>query len=142
MNSVGFQFILIFVIIFLKYYCYASQKPNGSLIGQALLTSKALHQSGVKSWFGGVDTILKEINLNETNCSQAKLSLISGYKDLWRLKLENDALVKKGKLRTFYTFKSTFQKEIYLDILMNRIHHKSLTKLRISTHKLEIGNGR
>ena len=52
--------------------------------------------------------------------------------------------LKKGKLRTFYTFKSTFQKEMYfkLDILMNRIHQKSLTKLRISTHKLVIENGR
>ena len=48
----------------LKYYCYASHKPNDSLIGQALLTSKALYQSGVKSWFGGVDTILKELDLN------------------------------------------------------------------------------
>ena len=126
----------------LKYYCYASHKPNDSLIGQALLTSKALYQSGVKSWFGGVDTILKELDLNETNCSHAKWSLICRYKDLWRLKLENEALVKKGKLRTFYTFKSTFQKEIYLDTLMNRIHQKSLTKLRISAHKLEIENGR
>ena len=54
--------------------------------------------------------------LNETNCSQAKLSLISRYKDLLRLKLENEALVKKGKLRTFYTFKSTLQKEFrYFD---------------------------
>ena len=68
--------------------------------------------------------------------------MICRYKDLWRLKLENEALVKKGKLRTFYTFKSTFQKEIYLDTLMNRIHQKSLTKLRISAHKLEIENGR
>ena len=90
-----------------------------------MLTSKALHQYVVKSLFGGVDTILKELNLNETNCSQAKLSLISRYKDLCRLKLENEARMK-----------------INLDIIMNRIHQKSLTKLRISMHKLEIENGR
>ena len=34
-------------------------------------------QTGDKSWFSGVNkyTILKEINVDETNCNQAKLLL-------------------------------------------------------------------
>ena len=56
----------------LKYYFYASQKTDDSLIGQTLQASKNLYQTGVKSWYTGVNTILrlKELNLNETNYSQ------------------------------------------------------------------------
>ena len=43
------------------------------------------------------------VNLNETNCSRSKFSLINMYKNLLRYKLENEALLKKGKLRTFYS---------------------------------------
>ena len=57
-------------------------------------------------------------------------------------KLENEAVLKKGKLMTFYCFKSVFQKEIYLDVVRDRSHQQALTKLRISAHILEIENGR
>ena len=96
----------------------------------------------MKSWFTGVDTILKELNVNEMNCSQAKLSLIKRYKTLWRNKLETEAVTKKGKLRTYFSFKSVFQNEAYLNVVRNRSHQRSLTKLRISSHKLEIESGR
>ena len=126
----------------LKYYLYASEKTDDSLIGQTLKASKNLYQTGVNSWYTGVNTILKELNLNETNCNQAKFSLINMYKTFWRNKLENEAVLKKGKLRTFYSFKSVFQKEINLDVVRDRSHQQALTKLRISAHKLEIENGR
>ena len=64
------------------------------------------------------------------------------YKNVWLTKLENEALFRKGKLRTFYSFKRIFQKEVYLDILNNRSYQQALTQLRISAHKLEIENGR
>ena len=64
------------------------------------------------------------------------------YKELWCNKLQDEAIIKKGKLRTFYNFKSLFQKEIYLDIVKDRNHQQALTKLRISAHKLEIESGR
>ena len=119
----------------LNYYFYASEKTDDSLIGQTLKASKNLYQTGVKSLYTGVNTIPKELNLNETNCNQAKFSLINMYKTFWRNKLENEAVLKKGKLRTFYSFKSVFQKEIYLDVVRDRSHQKALTKLRISAHK-------
>ena len=64
------------------------------------------------------------------------------YKNVWLTKLENEALFRKGTLRTFYSLKQIFQKEVYLDILDNRSHQQALTQLRISAHKLEIENGR
>ena len=94
--------------------------------------SGKLHQSGDKSWFLGVNTILKQINVDETNCNKGKFSLKNMYKELWCNKLRDEAIIKKGKLRTFYNFKSLFQKEIYLDIVKDRNHQQALTKLRIS----------
>ena len=101
-----------------------------------------MYQTGVKSWYTGVNTILKELNLNETNCDQAKFSFINMHKTCWHNKLENEAVLKKGKLRTFYIFKSVFHKEVYLDVVKDRSHQQALTKLRISAHKLELENGR
>ena len=49
----------------LKYYFYASQKKDDSLIGQTLKAGKNLYQTGVKPWYTDVNTILKELNLNE-----------------------------------------------------------------------------
>lgn len=126
----------------LKFYFYAKQKNNDSLIGQTLQTSISLEEGGYKSWYTGVKTILRELKLNEHNCDLTKHYLKNLYKDVWRKKLEDEAVLKKGKLRTFYTFKSTFQKEIYLDILNDRTKQQVLTQLRISAHRLEIEYGR
>ena len=64
----------------------------------------------------------------KTNCNQANFSLKNVYKNVWLTKLENEALFRKGKLRTFYSFKPIFQKEVYLDILNNRSHQQALTQ--------------
>ena len=42
----------------LKYHFYTSQKTDDSLIGQTLQASKNLNQTGVKSWYTGVNSIL------------------------------------------------------------------------------------
>ena len=87
----------------LKYYFYVCQKKDDSVLGQTLLVIKKLHQSGDKSWFSDVNTILKELNVDETNCNQAKLLLINMYKELWCKTLKDEEIIKKGKLRTFYS---------------------------------------
>ena len=80
------------------------------MIGQTLQTSKHLHEKGAKSWYTGVNTILTELNFNETDCNRAKCSLKNMYTNVWLTKLENEALFRKDKLRTFYSFKPIFQK--------------------------------
>ena len=94
----------------LKYYFYASQKTDDSLIGETLQTSKHLHEKGAKSWYTGVITILTELNLNETNYNQAKFSLKNMYKNVWLTKLENEALFRKRKLRRFTVSSHFFSK--------------------------------
>jgi hypothetical protein len=47
-----------------------------------------------------------------------------------------------NKLRSYCTFKNTFQYEPYLDLLPNFHARKRVTRLRISAHSLEIERGR
>ena len=39
------------------------------------------------------------------------------------------AIDKQGKLRTYYTFKSTFKKELYIKVIKNSIIRKCLHNL-------------
>ena len=87
----------------LKYYFYASQKTDDSLIGQTLQTGKHLHEKGAKSWYTGVNTILTKLNLNETNCNQAKFSLKNTYKNVWLTKW-------KGKFKDVLQFQANYSK--------------------------------
>jgi hypothetical protein len=47
-----------------------------------------------------------------------------------------------GKSRTYVTFKGNFGREHYLAIIKNFDQRKSITKLRISAHQLNIERGR
>ena len=47
-----------------------------------------------------------------------------------------------AKLRTYSLIKSTFQREDYLVQIRNTRHRQTLTKLRLSNHKLRIETGR
>ncbi|KXJ16376.1 hypothetical protein AC249_AIPGENE6529 [Exaiptasia diaphana] len=49
---------------------------------------------------------------------------------------------QRNKLRTYRTFKITYQQESYLKEVSNIKHRIALTKLRISNHSLEIERGR
>ena len=55
--------------------------------------------------------------------------------------MEN-AVVKNGKLRAYYTFKPFFKKEIYLQFIRNRDVRKCFTQFRISAHQLAIERGK
>ena len=79
-----------------------SQKTDDTLISQTLQTSKHFHEKGAKSWYIGVNIILTELNLSETNCNQAKFSLKNMYKNVW--------LTKKGEIKDVLQFQANFSK--------------------------------
>jgi hypothetical protein len=61
----------------------------------------------------------------------------------WHLDIHDDTNRDgKNKLRTYRTFKTSFQPEPYLSMLNNHSDRKALTRLRISAHNLEIEKGR
>ena len=50
--------------------------------------------------------------------------------------LHENAVIKEGKMRTYYRFKPIFKKEIYLHVIGNRDIMKSFTQFRVSVHDL------
>ena len=50
--------------------------------------------------------------------------------------------LKEGKLRTYFKIKTNFGYENYLSIIKNVEQRRGLSKLKISTHKLQIEIGR
>ena len=73
---------------------------------------------------------------------EIKSKLIKRSMELWEKQLHENAIIKEGKMRTYYRFKPIFKKEIYLNIIGNRDIRKSFAQLRVSAHDLSIEKGR
>ena len=67
------------------------------------------------------------------------------YEFQWRNQISRTTSRNKtagNKLRTYYTFKKEFQFEKYLELQGNFALRRNITKIRISSHRLEIEAGR
>ena len=68
---------------------------------------------------------------------EIKSKLIKRSMECWK-----NAVVKHGKLRTYFCFKPNFKKENYLHVIKNRDVRECFTQFRISAHQLAIERGR
>ena len=98
-----------------KFYLHVKGKESDSLLNQTLQTSIQLHKDGFKSWYSGVEVILNELNLNEENICSVNPHLNILCRKNWTKNVNEEAVIKQGKLRTYALFKSNFQKEVYLE---------------------------
>ena len=138
------------ILNMLKYFSRLTKIEN-CLAGEAFNTSVNLYNENKKSWYGSIVEVMHYFNLDKNKILNNKTSLkcyintqLHGkYKDLWRDSLFNDnrKTTSGNKLRTFRLFKDKFIKEKYLD-WGNYTQRKLITKFRISTHNLEIEQGR
>ena len=75
-------------------------------------------------------------NMNSNSFKKSmKNMLLNKYKEFWMNNID-------GKLRTYFSSKDVFQFEQYLNIITNFDKRRSLTKFRISSHRLKIERGR
>ena len=56
--------------------------------------------------------------------------------------MKDVAVDKQGNLRTYYTFKSTFKKELHLKVIKNSDIRKCFTQFKLSAHHLAFERGR
>ena len=95
------------------------------------------------------------MSLDEIKSKEIKRSM-----ELWGKQLHENAVIKEGKMRTYYRFKPIFKKKskkisndqeliqsdptstTYLNIIRNRDIRISFTQLRVSAHDLSIEKGR
>jgi hypothetical protein len=119
------------------------------LLKEAYSVSKSLFDHNKPSWFGSIRKLLDKLQ-SFRNMDQSKQtpysfkkrssSIIKHYFiNMWHQENEQQ---NNGKLRTYVTFKNNFGREHYLAIVNNFDQRKSITKLCISAHQLNIERGR
>ena len=108
-----------------KYYERLMVTESESLLKQALIMAKVITTQ--RSWWTAVTQHIPTQSADKE----------STYRSSWI-----DRLGKSDKLRTLRLFKSSFHFEQYLTHVYNIYHRKSLTRLRISCHTLNIEVGR
>jgi hypothetical protein len=90
----------------------------------------------------------ESVNLTESGLkrlhSDIKQRLVDQEFQTWEEEICNDSKKQfsRNKLRTYRTFKTSYTRESYLKQISNINHRISLTKLRISDHRLHIETGR
>lgn len=133
------------MIAALKYYYRLQNLSDTSLVRKAF---KEMSLERVKfSWFKNMNTFIKKYQLeNSSSTNKAvamfKNNIISKFAEFWKNKLYDDKNSENGnKMRTYRKFKTSFGKEEYLKCLPFNLVF-SMSKLRLSAHKLHIETGR
>jgi len=139
----------------IKYYHRISQSPNNSIIKQALEESKLLDSKGCTSWFTKVNSTLTTFKIPQPPPAPTKYArkqykktteniLRIIYEEYWAKEINTTTSKQKNKggnkLRTYNKLKQNFSFETYLTAIDDIQHRSAFTKLRISSHTLNIEN--
>jgi hypothetical protein len=109
----------------------------------------SLKNFGFPTWLDKISEILDKCSMSHffefSHFSSAEINYLSSnvkssLQNQFTEKWQTDIL-KLPKLRTYCLFKSNFEMEKYL-LIYNKNHRQALSKLRLSTHSLEIEKGR
>ena len=111
------------IILSIVKYLYRLENLNDGLLKQAYELAKELHGKGIQTWYTSALYILDVLNLNIFACrnlgenqliSITKRALMKKYKLFWRQERERN--LSDGKLDTYFSFKTYFCREPYLDL--------------------------
>ena len=149
-SNLGLPIILDCFKARINYWYRLENIPNG-LLKDAYLESKNIHEEGGKSWFSAITnlfTILKTPGGNKYK-KYSKSSFKHSIKtDLQNIYIKtwydnrNQLIVENGTLRTYLKIKTNFGFEKYLELITDSELRRSITKFKISCHKLKIEVGR
>ena len=117
--------------------------PSELLLKKSLIEMKKLHELGFQTWYGRVCELARENNINiETNYSKSdiKLAVKKQFQIDWSKKF-SDIDTNPG-LRTYVDLKTNFTIAPYLCLVDDFKFRNAISKLRSSSHNLEIERGR
>jgi hypothetical protein len=153
-----FPILISQTILSIKYLIRLTTMPEESLAYKSLLQCK--HSTGVGSstWLNGLKNIFTYCNemqnwnkiMNGEYVNKRMLytsvekNMKSIYESQWHDKINRASNngIEGNKLRTYCTFKEKFEMENYLLFGSSKTERSSLSKLRISAHRLRIETGR
>ena len=134
-----------------KLSLHTRQVPS-SLLGHVMTEMGQMSEKGQDCWLTRVNKIEQLLKIPKisgpakTRGKKLTNILKSKFERFWldkinELKLGTDQ-IDHNKLRTYKTFKASFKREPYLDLVNNRNQRSYLTRLRVSSHNLGIERGR
>ena len=134
----------------ISYFYRLENLPPG-LLRDSYINSKDLHKAGIHSWYSAIINIHKLIQTPDVNkyllCKPTSLNrsikfdLKNLYIDIWH-ETRNKLINQGGKLRTYLKLKNNFGCEKYIQLIKDLKVRSSITKFKISSHKLKIESGR
>lgn len=138
----------------LKYAWSIQNSVSDSLLSDTITEMRSFSDQGDDCWLKRVDSLHKLLNIpklpsyyKESSVGKIITKKLSAKFDRYYLseinKVKPDAEgIDRSKLRFYRTFKGSFTREPYLDLVRNRNQRKWLTRIRVSSHTLQIEVGR
>lgn len=129
------------------YYIRLNQLPEGSILKNVFNDLRNLSLSGFKNWVSDVQDLAQSYNLDinsfkysEKTKHDIKSLIRSSYVNNWFSNLSN--IDKHPILRTYKTLKFDYTCEPYLLNVAKPKYRIAISKLRSSSHLLEVERGR
>ena len=124
-----------------------STASNFKLLKDAYLLSKSLHEKGTASWYSSFNYLKDTLKITDQQFLVSIPKFKSSIKKYIKIKkcehwYHDREKLKDGKLSTYLKLKSNVGFEPYLQIVENLDYRRSITRIRISSHKLQIESGR
>ena len=143
-----FPIFILQKIMTLKYWCHILNSSSCSPLRHCYKSLIHFDRSGKVNWVTHVKQLLCSIGLQDTWREQRienskrfmkdiEITIKNDYVNIWR-----QATTSAPKLRTYITFKKSFNIEHYLLFLTNIKDITDMAKLRLSSHCLRIETGR
>lgn len=130
----------------LKYFIRVNNSPESTIAKQIFTELQRLHGLGFQTWYSKVWELAQvhdvDITMpnNAANRNNIKNSIVSAFKITWFNSLQD--ILTNPILRTYNRIKSEYQIEPYLEKVKDHRYRNALTRLRASSHTLEIERGR
>ena len=121
--------------------------PDSNIINNVFSHLDGLHNCGFRTWVSKVEDLCTKYSLHGNDFNNVhltnklvKIKVIDYHKLQWLRELNN--CIKYPILRTYRMYKHHFEIEPHLKFVKNHKHRRALSKLRCSSHILEIERGR
>ena len=127
----------------LTFYRRLAEMPGNTIIKQVFTALHNLHNQGFRTWVSKVREIAQQYGCGfdqpDLHTNDIKMTIKEKFMEGWRSRLRNSN--RHPKLELYKELKSDFHFEPYLDLVREFKYRNALTKIRSSSHLLEIERG-
>ena len=136
----------------IKLWGRIQQLPNSNTLSKIYRDLLRLCEQGYDTWSGRVKSIFAKYNVDDKMANKLTSAdidrFVQNFHEIWYKRYQQDWLdaindnKKSSKLRTYRLDKTDYRIEPHKLYIRNKKHQRALTRLRVSSHKLNIELGR